>query len=194
MIYYDSLYDKFYCKHCGAEVDKDADSCPVCKCIFINNVAGIRKKADIKTAMKRKKGIVEFLLAFTITGFLLTGVFIGAMWESESNDLAWLIAGMGSLVIIVSFIGIICSCQHISLANRLSRQTTMKKKKVPGGELGNGFGGKTGPDIKGGPTNNESDLIYEYHDDGSYKWICGFCDGENVADEARCPICGYLRI
>ncbi len=193
MIYYDSLYDKFYCKHCEAEVDEHEDVCPACKCIFTNNAAGKKKVADLKTAMKRKKRIVESLLAFTITGIFLTGSFLGAMWESESNDLTWLILGMGSLVIIVSFIGIICSCQHISLANRLSRKTTMKRKEVD--KSGTGPDGKTDQGIinkpKGG---DESDLIYEYHYDGSYKWICGFCDGESVADEARCPICGYLRI
>lgn len=186
--------DKSYCKHCGAEVDKDADSCNVCKCIFIDNVAGKKKIVDIKSAVKKKEGIVESLLAFTITGIFLSGSFIGAMRESESNDLVWLIVGMGNLVIIVSFIGIICSCQNISLANRLSRQTTMIRKKISDGELGTDTGGKAGPDIISEPK-GESDLIYEYHDDGSsYKWICGFCDGENVTDEARCSICGYLRI
>ncbi len=45
-----------------------------------------------------------------------------------------------------------------------------------------------------GDFKTDEDVIYEYHDDSTYKWICGFCDGENTTDEARCPICGYLRV
>lgn len=200
------IFSGEYCKYCGAEVDKDVDSCPVCKHIFINNMAGKRKVADIETAVKKKEAIIKFLLAVTISGLFLSGAFIGAMAEAENNkdDLAWLILGIGSLVVIISLIGIIYSCQNISLVCKMQRQTTTRQKSDDG-VLGTDTGDETEVDIDGkartdtgAKTETSSNgryglFIYEYHDDGTYKWICGFCDGENTTNEERCPICGYLR-
>lgn len=192
------IYCGDYCKYCGAEVDKDVDSCPVCKHIFINNLAGKRKVADIKAAVKKKETIIKILLAFTISGLFLSGAFIGAIEEAGNNkdDLVWLILGTGSLVVIISLIGIMYSCQNISLVCKMQRQTTTRQKPNGGGSRTD-TGGETGTDIGGKVRTNtggKNDLfIYEYHDVGTYKWICGFCDGENTTDEARCPICGYLR-
>lgn len=165
----------YYCSNCKAEVNKYADGCPSCRHLFINNEAGIAKAERIRTIAKRRGGAIKSLLAFTLTGLFLSGIFVGGMAESDGyDDLAWLLLGTGSLVVIISLIGIILSCQYIKLVREMERRATVIPQQPP----------KKFP----------APFIYEYRADGIYKWICGFCDGENTTDEERCPICGYLRM
>ncbi len=179
------IYHSYYCENCGTEVDKDVDSCPACSHIFVNNTAGKRKIENIKATVKKEEAIIEFLLVFTIAGLFLSGAFIGAISElgSDKDGLVWMILGTGAIIIITSLTGIGYSCQNISLVCKLRSQTTVREK-VYDDE------GRDGHPKKGHKTVS---VIYEYHHEATYKWICEFCDGENTADEARCAICGYLR-
>lgn len=181
----------YYCSNCKAEVNKYADDCPSCKHLFINNEAGIAKAERIRTVVKRRGGAIKLLLAFALTGLFLSAAFVGGMAESGGNDdLAWIILGTGGLVVIISLIGIILSCQYIKLVRKMGRRATVKPLKSSEQDLEI----SSEPDLQASNSSNLQPPIYEYHDDGFYKWICGFCDGENTTDEASCPICGYLRI
>lgn len=181
----------YYCSNCKAEVNKYADRCPSCKHLFINNEAGIAKVERIRTIAKRRGGAIKSLLAFALTGLFLSGFFAGGMAESGGNDdLAWLILGTGGLVVIISLIGIILSCQYIRLVREMGRRATVKPRRSSGQDLT----ASAEQDLQPSDSSDSQPSIYEYRDDGTYKWICGFCDGENTTDEARCPICGYLRM
>lgn len=181
----------YYCSNCKAEVNKYADGCPSCRHLFINNEAGIAKAERIRTIVKRRGGAIKSLLAFTLTGLFLSGIFVGGMAESGGyDDLAWLLLGTGGLVVIISLIGIILSCQYIKLVREMERRATVKSRKSSEQDLEV----SSEPDLQPSNALDSEPSIYEYRADGIYKWICGFCDGENTTDEARCPICGYLRI
>lgn len=188
-------HSSYYCSNCKAEVDKYADSCPHCKHVFINSEAGVEKVAKIRTTVKRKGKSIKWLLAFTVTGLFVGSFFNGAMEEFAGNaDLVCLLLGADSLVIVISLIGIFLSSQYLRLVGELGRQATVISPRSSESEPQS----SSEPDLQpSSETSNSSaslPSIYEYLDDGTYKWICGFCDGENTTDEARCPICGYLRM
>lgn len=167
----------YHCSHCKADVSKNIESCPSCNYLFINTVEGIANVKKIEAMAKRKKNAIVSFLIFAVFGLFLSGLFAGTMVEAGNNDeLEWLLLGVGGFVIIISLIGTILSNQYIVLVHKMRRQATVVEESNPG----------SGPD-------SGYEFIYEYCDNGTYKWVCGFCDGENVTDEDRCLICGYLR-
>lgn len=168
---------RYRCSHCKANVSRDMISCPSCTYLFINTVNGIKNVKEIKAEIKRKKIEIGFLLVFSLIVLGISGV-IGGIGVDDADGM--ILFAFGGLVTLFSMIGIICSNQYIMLIHKIRKRATISD-----------YGGYPPPSPP--PPPFPPVIIYEYSDDGKYKWTCRFCGAENMTNKDRCLVCGYMK-